>query len=48
LQGFKTLSISHVGVSSFRGYVYNLETNTGWYTGHGIVTSNCRCTEALT
>lgn len=27
----------------FRGHVYNLETEEGWYIGNGIVTHNCRC-----
>lgn len=27
----------------FDGHVYNLETESGWYIGNGIVTHNCRC-----
>lgn len=30
----------------WRGHVYNLETATGWYIANGIVTHNCRCTNA--
>jgi hypothetical protein len=29
----------------FHGYVFNLETTTGWYTGNGLAVSNCRCTQ---
>ena len=27
----------------FHGYVYNLETEKGWYVANGIITHNCRC-----
>lgn len=30
-------------VSSFHGYVYNLQTESGAYLAEGIVTHNCRC-----
>tara|TARA_R110000787_G_scaffold7296_7_gene25066 strand:- start:137 stop:502 length:366 start_codon:yes stop_codon:yes gene_type:complete len=32
---------------SFCGYVYNLETATGYYVAQGVVASNCRCTIAI-
>ena len=33
---------------SFHGFVYNLETATGWYLAENIVAHNCRCSEGLT
>jgi hypothetical protein len=27
----------------FRGHVWNIETERGWYIAEGIVTHNCRC-----
>jgi hypothetical protein len=33
-----------VEVRSFRGHVYNLQTETGWYAAGGILTHNCRST----
>lgn len=30
-------------VSEFSGYVYNLESSTGWYAANRIVAHNCRC-----
>jgi hypothetical protein len=35
--------IVHVEVRPFRGHVFNLETDTGWYIANGIVAHNCRC-----
>ena len=32
---------------AWRGHVYNLETEDGWYAAGGIITHNCRCTEGL-
>jgi hypothetical protein len=29
------------------GHVYNLQTAEGWFSCNDIITSNCRCTEAL-
>jgi len=31
----------------FHGYVYNLETTTGYYQTNGVVVHNCRCSTAL-
>jgi hypothetical protein len=45
--GFRSVPVSHVGVTSFHGLVHNIETTKGWYTAHGIVTSNCRCVAGL-
>lgn len=28
---------------AFHGYVYNLETNGGWYIAQGLLVHNCRC-----
>jgi hypothetical protein len=28
---------------SFSGYVYNLQTASGWYVAEGIITHNCEC-----
>jgi len=39
--------VTSVGRRAFSGHVYNLQSVEGWYTGNGIVTSNCRCTLAL-
>lgn len=36
--------ITRVDVSSFCGHVYNLQTESGWYSANGIVTHNCRST----
>ena len=36
-----------VNVQSYRGHVYNLETEEGWYSAGGIITHNCRCSEYL-
>lgn len=40
----KIVSIEY---QSFHGMVYNLDCG-GWYIANGIITSNCRCTMALT
>lgn len=34
--------VLEVGVSSFRGHVYNLHTDGEWYLANGVVTHNCR------
>jgi hypothetical protein len=31
-----------VGKRQFRGHVYNLQTERGWYVAQGIITHNCR------
>jgi hypothetical protein len=35
-----------VKISRFHydGFVYNIETDTGWYFASNIITHNCRCT----
>jgi SPP1 gp7 family putative phage head morphogenesis protein len=35
--------IVSVGVVSFHGHVFNLETETGYYMAQGIASHNCRC-----
>lgn len=35
--------VINVDVRSFRGHVYNLQTESGMYIGNGIITHNCRC-----
>ena len=37
-------AVASVNRHSYSGYVYNLETSTGWYIANGVVTHNCRCT----
>lgn len=36
--------IACLGRRFFSGHVYNLQTETGWYSAEGIITHNCRCT----
>lgn len=38
--------IVNITRSTHKGYVYNLETETGYYTCNNIVVHNCRCTLA--
>jgi hypothetical protein len=49
IDGKVFFSSSVVGTQSipFSGYVYNLETDSGWYAANGIVTHNCRCSLLL-
>jgi len=35
--------VSAVRKVPFSGYVYNLETDSGWYVAAGLVVHNCRC-----
>lgn len=37
------VKVTHLGVSEYRGHVYNLQTEAGWYIAEGIITHNCRC-----
>ena len=46
-RGFVADLVVHVSSASFSGAVFNMESREGWYTGNGIVTSNCRCSELL-
>jgi SPP1 gp7 family putative phage head morphogenesis protein len=39
----KTSRIVDFGVTDFSGHVYNLETESNWYTSEGIAIHNCRC-----
>lgn len=32
--------------AEWSGYVYNFETATGWYSVHGLISHNCRCSAA--
>lgn len=32
---------------AWRGHVFNLQTEDGWYAAGGIITHNCRCTEGI-
>ena len=34
------------GVRRWSGHVYNLETADGWFLANGIVTHNCKCSQA--
>ena len=44
LPGQVTLDdVVNVELKPFHGYVYNLESDLGWYIANGIVTHNCRC-----
>lgn len=36
-----------VGRVPFKGHVYNLQTESGWFVSNGIITHNCRCDMAL-
>lgn len=36
-----------VNVLRYSGHVYNLQTQDGWYVSNGIITHNCRCTQAF-
>lgn len=36
-------NIVNIERHSFHGYVYNLETDKGWYVANSIITHNCRC-----
>lgn len=36
-------NIINIERHSFHGYVYNLETDKGWYVANSIITHNCRC-----
>lgn len=36
--------VIHIQVVPFHGYVFNLQTDAGYYLAEGIVTHNCRCT----
>lgn len=38
--------VVNIEVSNFSGYVFNLQTDTGWYFSGGIITHNCRCSVA--
>ena len=35
--------IVDIQINSFRGHVYNLQTETGAYAANGIIAHNCRC-----
>ena len=38
----RAVEIVRIERQRFHGYVYNLETETGWYGADGIITHNCR------
>lgn len=42
--GMSGSQVVRVDVLPFQGFVFNLETDGGWYTANGIVSHNCRCT----
>lgn len=37
--------ILKIGRRSFRGHVYNLQTEKEWYSANNIIVHNCRCTQ---
>ena len=37
------VQIQSLGISEFRGYVFNIQTAEGWYFANGIIAHNCRC-----
>ena len=39
----RAVRVSSVRQAPFSGYVYNLETDSGWYVADGLVVHNCRC-----
>lgn len=39
--------VINTGFRDFSGHVYNLETNTGWYSVSNIISHNCRCRPRL-
>lgn len=39
--------IVSINVRTFSGHVFNLQTGSGSYWANGILTHNCRCTQAL-
>jgi len=40
--------ILEIGCRTFAGHVYNLQTETGWYSASGIITHNCAAIPILT
>ena len=36
--------VSEIMRTEFDGWVYNFETISGWYSCHGLIIHNCRCT----
>ena len=40
-----TDQVTNINRQSFRGHVYNLQTENGFYVAGGIITHNCRCDE---
>lgn len=41
--GSSLARVVEVRASPFEGYVYNLETASGWYFADSVAASNCRC-----
>lgn len=39
----ETSSVVDVRLGYFSGHVYNLQTDSGWYTANGVTLSNCMC-----
>jgi hypothetical protein len=35
--------VARIFTSSFHGFVYNMETESGWYASANVIVSNCRC-----
>jgi SPP1 gp7 family putative phage head morphogenesis protein len=40
---YKLDSVVDLSVRNFSDHVYNLQTDSGWYTASGFVVHNCRC-----
>lgn len=36
--------VKSVSTQNWQGYVYNFETDTGWFSSHAVIVHNCRCT----